>query len=183
MVKQSSQAMNRYDPNFGLNPESEPVIGMSFKVGEQSIHLRMDYESTSVFTHPEKYAHLDHIFVSMEDQRVESEEIRTMGAFIWRQVLPDWEDLKESLVTRDFTHVRSPHPSEHDVIQYESSKLIPPSQEYVKAESGLLLPQEEPEDADVAEKMVADFDNEWYWFSEDSHFYDRIQPRKTDGAE
>lgn len=169
---------NRYEPNFEHNESGEPFIELRIKIGEIAVDLRLDYESTAVFTHKEEDEHLDHIFVSMENQSTD-EETRAMGAFIWRQVLPDWDDLVDSLDDRDFQHIHSPYPSPHDAEQYESTGLIPPTQNFIKPDVKVI---EEVEDDDVVAKQIKNIDHELSWFLNDPHYFDRIKPRPENGT-
>ena len=146
-------ATNRFEREF-REENGEPVLEFRINHDGESVELRLDYESTAIFTHKEQDNHYDHIFVEMGE-----DEGRTIGAFIWRQVLPDWEDLKKALDDRDYQHIHSPYPSPMDCEQYEESGLTPPTKE-VKV-------IEEDDDEKVAQEAMANFDDEWRYFSEE----------------
>ena len=149
---------------FGFEQdENGPFLWMSINCGEDVTRLRMDWETTAMFTHREQDKHYDHIFVSMEEDAIYDEDsMRSMGAFIWRQVLPDWDDLARGLIVHDFQHIHSPYPSPQDVEQYERSGLVPPNN-FIKP----IVAIEEVEDEKIAQEAVAHIDEEWdYWDKE-----------------
>lgn len=150
-------ATNRYE--FGHNPEGEPELQINMKIGENNIELNLDYESCSLFTHKKEFEHMDHVFVAMED----TSEYQAMGAFIWRQLLPDWEDLKDALVKEDFQHIHKPYPEACDVEQYEKSGLTRFQAELDLEPEPKLI--EEATDKQVAKDAMVNFDHEWRWFA------------------
>jgi hypothetical protein len=156
-------ATNRFEGAFE-EENGEPVLEFRINHNGESVELRLDYESTAIFTHKEQDSHYDHIFCEMGE-----DEGRTIGAFIWRQVLPDWEDLKKALDDRDYQHIHSPYPSPMDCEQYELTGLTPPTKE-VKV-------IEEVEDDDVVIKSLLHIDDEISWFLNDTHFFDKREPR------
>jgi hypothetical protein len=153
--------MSRFDDAFEMH-EGEPVLDINVRFNDKMIPLHMDYETTAVFTHSKPYEHYDHVFVELD-----SDDERTIGAFIWRQVLPDWEDLKKALDDRDFQHIHSPYPSPADVEQYETSNLQPPEPKVIV----------EAEDEDEVTRAMEKIDHELDWFLNDPHFYDKRKPR------
>lgn len=175
--------MNRFSEGFEFDEDGEPHLDINMKMGEDSVQLNINRDNTAIFTHQPPYHHLDHIFVELETTE-EEDSYRTLGAFIWRQVLPDWDDLKEALDQHWFQHIRSPFPSEQDQEQYEATGLLPPSQNFIKTDSGLLVPEpkviEEVEDDAEVERAMSSINSELDWFLNDPHYYDRIKPRKED---
>jgi hypothetical protein len=143
--------MSRYNENFEQE-NNEPVLEMRMNFNGESIELRLDWENTCVFTHREQDSHYDHIFVQMEDE----DDSRCLGAFIWRQVLPDWDDLKKALDDRDYQHVHVPYPSPMDCEQYELTGLTPPTKE--------VQVTVEAEDDEVVEQAMANIDAELKYF-------------------
>jgi hypothetical protein len=171
--------MSKYEDGFRNTEEGEPILEMNMKFGEDSIPLSLTRDNTAIFTHEPPYDYLDHVFVELAETP-DDEEYRAIGAFIWRQVLPDWDDLKEALDKRWFQHIRSPFPSEPDMEQYESTNLKPPSL-FDRPKEKEVKVIEEVEDDDVVSKVMEKIDHELNWFLNDPHFYDRIKPRKEDG--
>lgn len=153
--------MSRYDDAFEME-NGQPILNVNVRFGDHNIQLHMDYDTTAVFTHPKQFEHLDHVFVELSE-----DEGRTLGAFIWRQVLPDWEDLKKALDDRDFHHIHSPYPSEADVEQYNASNLpestpkVPPK-DTPSEDANIIV---EAEDEDVVTQAMANWDEEWRYYS------------------
>jgi hypothetical protein len=143
--------MNRYEDAFE-EENGEPVLEFRINHDGETVELRLDYENTSIFTHKEQDSHYDHVFVEMG----ENDEHRAFGAFIWRQVLPDWDDLKKALDDRDYQHIHSPYPSPMDCEQYELTGLTPPTKE--------VQVTVEAEDDEVVEQAMANIDAELKYF-------------------
>lgn len=97
-----------------------------FDVGDEE--LTLDWDKTMLFTHRDIHEnkYYDHVFVSMEAEK-DDERASNLGAFIWRQVLPDFNDLVNGLITHDYPHLHSPWPNDHDVEQFRDSGLVIPS--------------------------------------------------------
>jgi hypothetical protein len=166
--------MSKYEEGFRQLENGEPFIEIYMKIGQDSIPLSLAYDNTAIFTHSEQYRHLDHVFVELEQVDDDSSEYQAIGAFIWRQVLPDWDDLKDALDKRDYRHFHAPYPSEMDVEQYEASKLEPPKSLFDRPkpeEPKEVKVIEEVEDDDVVTKAMEKIDHELAWFLNDPHFY------------
>lgn len=141
------------------NDEQGPFLEMRI----DDIDLRLDWNSTMLFTHKNN-DYYDHVFVEIPELEDEEDSIRSVGAFIWRfiwrQVLPDWQDLANGLITHDFPHLHSPWPNEHDVESYRKSGLVVPKMKE-------LVVIEEVEDDDEVMKAMYNFDAEWRYYSEE----------------
>lgn len=156
-----------------------PFLWMNINSGEEEVRLRLDWETTSLFTH-KNHDYFDHVFVEMSEVDDDGHDYQAMGAFIWRQVLPDWQDLANGLITHDFTHIHKPWPVESDIESYKRSGLIAPQANFIKPDKELIV-IEEAEDTTVVNEAVQDIDHEISWFLNDPHYFDRIKPRKDDG--
>lgn len=60
------------------------------------------------------------------EAKEDDERASSLGAFIWRQVLPDFDDLVNGLITHDYPHLHSPWPNNHDIEQFRNSGLVIP---------------------------------------------------------
>lgn len=139
---------------------------------EESIRLRIDWESSTLFTHANEN-HIDHVFVELpEDQQ---DAAKTLGAFVWRQILPDFDDLMNGLITHDFPHVHMPFPNPADVDSYSHSGLKPPEKKSLFNQEPVVI--EEAEDNDIVSKAMDKIDHEIGWFLNDPHYYDKRKPR------
>jgi len=140
---------------------------------EESIRLRIDWESSTLFTHANDN-HIDHLFVELPEDKQDAAQ--TLGAFVWRQILPDFDDLMNGLITHDFPHVHMPYPNLADVESYERSGLIPPQANFIKPDKEVKV-IEEAEDDDVVAKAIESIDDELSWFLNDPHYFDKRKPR------
>ena len=143
---------------FGFNQdENGPFINFSINGGEI---MRIDWETSMLFTHS-NMDYVDHLFVQTDPTE---EQARTIGAFIWRQLLPDFDDLVNGLIVHDFPHLHLPYPNEHDLASYEQSGLTPPEE---TPPTPKII--EEDDDERVAQEAVAHIDEEWSYFDEEWH--------------
>jgi hypothetical protein len=154
--------MSRY--NFEQDPSGEPYLYLQINTPDGPKHLRLDYETTSIFTHRAEDSHYDHIFIEMDEGETEAQ---SLGAFIWRQVLPDWEDLRKELQARDFTQIHRPYPAPQDREAYERSGLIPPHANFMPQSATEAVIIEEEDDERVAREAVAQLDAEWAYYAEE----------------
>lgn len=152
--------MSRFNFTEG---EDGPFLNMS--IGDQ--HMCLDWESTTLFTHGSS-RHVDHIFIQFpeEVEQEDDDRIRRIGAFIWRQALPDWDDLAEELTKLDFPHIHMPAPSLTDLATYESTGLTPPKAPESLFKSNII---EEDDDERIAHEAVSHIDAEWDFYDKEWH--------------
>lgn len=129
----------------------QPYINMNLG-GEE---VSATWENSMLYTHGHDQ-HVDHLYIELDS-------IKRIGAFVWRQVMPDFNDLVRGLIGHDYPHLHMPYPSEHDVATYRSSGLIVP---------GIPKPVkiiEEVEDEEVVQEAIKNLDKELeYYLNEDS---------------
>ena len=152
---------------YGHYPNGEPYV----KFIASGHKLQADYSNSSLFTHgTDKY--MDHFFVELGDELAEELDInmdryRALGAFVWRQAVPDFDDLVNFIIEENFNQIHRPYPAEEDRIAYQRSGYEPPvnpehPSQYVEARV-----IEEVDDELEAETAMRYFDEEWKWFSEE----------------
>ena len=139
---------------FNFLEDENGLPYLEFK--NSGVPMRMDHENTTIYTHKTD-SHIDHIFVEMAEED-EDERGRALGAFIFRQVLSDFDGLVHDLDERHYPHVHLPKPNPKDAEQYEVSGL--------QVEETEVIVIEEVDDEAIAVAAMANWDAEWKWFSE-----------------
>lgn len=161
--------MSRY--SFEQHPES-PFLWVNIQYSGQVEKLQLHWGNTHLFYHRPEFKQYDHIFVQQPNENGED-----YGTFIWRRILPDFQDLANALITHDFKNHHSPYPLTGDVEAYlqhypeEEAQVTKDLARIIKAEKALgrlVLPEPqvivEAEDDEVVRKAMEHIDAEIEWF-------------------
>jgi hypothetical protein len=138
----------RYE--FEINDNGEPFYDISLS-GDP---IRMTWENTTLFTHSEQHDNIDHVFV--DSGRVNEETGTAIGAFIFRFVIPDFDDLSTELEIFDYPHIHMPEPFEVDVEVYKQARA-----DWKQPEVHTIV---EVGDDEVVDRAMANFDEEWGFY-------------------
>jgi len=142
--------MSRY--NFELDEHGDAYCD-NFVFGEDI--LRLDYESTTLFTFKERFAHIFHAWVDLDE--INEETGNPQGLYLFPHNTPDFESFIQRLIQHDYPHIHMPYPPDSDVSAYEQSmKLFGYTIEAIEVRV-----IEEAEDESIAEQAVANLDEEW----------------------
>lgn len=94
--------------NFEQEPIIEPpVIEVTIDGNEMILH----WFNTTIFEHREEYEYLDHIFISSDEES---------GIYLWRQNIPNFEEVAERLIEEDFPYIFKPCPTTFDLREYDA---------------------------------------------------------------
>ena len=75
--------------------------------------IRADKDNTAIYTHGEKWNQVDHIFIRAEQRKKKT--IAVLGAFVWRQMIEDFDEFTAVLTDEDFNHFHTAVPAIADV--------------------------------------------------------------------
>jgi len=107
--------MSRF--GFEHHPDS-PFIWFNIKYGEDSERLQMHWGNTVVYHHRGEYKKYDHVFVETpSDEPIPPGQGN--GVFIFREILSDFSDLVNGLITHDYPAIHNPLPAIADMQAYK----------------------------------------------------------------
>lgn len=72
--------------------------------------LDLSWHNTILYTHRARFAEVDHVFFAQQ-KRVAS----MAGLWIFRQALPNFDELAMDLLAHDYTQIHKPEPSSGDI--------------------------------------------------------------------
>ena len=152
---------------YGHYPNGEPYV----KFTASGHKLQADYSNSSLFTHgTDKY--MDHFFVELGDELAEELDInmdryRALGAFVWRQAVPDFDELVNFIIEENFNQIHRPYPAEEDRIAYQRSGYEPPvNPEHPSQYVEVNMIEEDGDDA-VVQQAMAHIDAELKYYLEE----------------
>lgn len=104
--------------------KDEPYIPIAMN-GEQVDANREDFH---LYTFAPEYAEVDHVYLTRQEQE------RRVGAYVFRMVVPDFDDLVKVMQDNHFWHIHGPKPSDADLEVYAKSlsKDIDETPEWLK---------------------------------------------------
>lgn len=75
--------------------------------------IDLHWGNTTLYTHRKQYEEVDHIFWATKLQVVG--DLGQYGMYLFRQQYPEFDEIVFDLMGRDFDHIHSHTPSDHDI--------------------------------------------------------------------
>lgn len=152
---------------YGHYENGEPYV----KFTASGHELTADYSNSSLFTHGTD-KHIDHFFVELGDELAQELDIsmdryRALGAFVWRQAVPDFDELVNFIIEENFNQIHRPYPNEEDRIAYQRSGYEPPVDTRHPSQFKEAKVIEEVGDDEVVQQAMAHIDEELKYYLEE----------------
>jgi hypothetical protein len=75
--------------------------------------IKATRDNAKIYTHANRWSDVDHIFISLEEKK--KKQITVLGAFVWRQMVEDFDEFAHELRVHDFTSIHRELPIVSDV--------------------------------------------------------------------